>query len=248
MGKLDGKTAIVTGASRGIGRGIAEGFAQEGAKVAVNHLALQKPPAREVKESIEKTDGDAIVVEGDVTEITSVHSMVETVEEAFGSIDILVNNAGVIELASIQELTLDIWEETMAVNLRGVFLVTQSVVPNMLEKGGGKIINIASQRGIIGGKNRSHYAASKGGVILFTRSLAQELAPEINVNAIAPGPINTDFVDLTDEERKRIEQQLPMGRLGEVEDVVPSAIFLASEDSSYFAGQTLSPDGGHAMH
>jgi 3-oxoacyl-[acyl-carrier protein] reductase len=137
----------------------------------------------------------------------------------------------------------------MSVDLRGVFLVTRYTVPGMLERGSGKIVNIASQLGIKGGTELVHYSAAKAGVIGMTRALAREISPEVNVNAIAPGPVETTLLDdLSEEWRAAKEAELPMGRLGRVEDIVPTAVFLASDESDYYTGQTLSPDGGDAMH
>jgi 3-oxoacyl-[acyl-carrier protein] reductase len=146
-------------------------------------------------------------------------------------------------------MPVEMWDETMAVDLRGVFLATRFALPGMLEQGSGNVINVASQLGIKGAEELVHYSAAKGGVIAMTRALAREVSPEVNVNAIAPGPIETSLLDdITEEWRERKEAELPMDRLGSVSDVVPTAVFLASEESDYYTGQTLSPDGGDAMH
>lgn len=251
MARLDGKAALVTGASKGIGRGIAEGLAAAGAKVAVNH-----PPGDEEEEfasdvvtSIEADGGEAIALEGDVSDEESVRSMIDAFEAEFGTVDVLVNNAGILTQSRLAEMSVETWDETMSVDLRGVFLVTRFALPGMLEQGSGKIVNVASQLGIKGGTELVHYSAAKAGVIGMTRALAREVSPEVNVNAIAPGPIETDLVDdLTEEWKAQKSAELPMGRWGRVEDVVPTAVFLASSESDYYTGQTLSPDGGDAMH
>jgi 3-oxoacyl-[acyl-carrier protein] reductase len=251
MTRLDGKAALVTGASRGIGEGIARGLAEAGAKVAVNH-----PPgddeaqlAAEVADEISAEGGEAIPLEGDVSDEESVREMIDEFEAEYGTVDVLVNNAGILTQSRLADMSVETWDETMSVDLRGVFLVTRFALPGMLEQGSGKIVNVASQLGIKGGTELVHYSAAKAGVIGMTRALAREVSPEVNVNAIAPGPIETDLVDdLTDQWKEQKSAELPMGRWGRVEDVVPTAVFLASEESDYYTGQTLSPDGGDAMH
>jgi 3-oxoacyl-[acyl-carrier protein] reductase len=146
-------------------------------------------------------------------------------------------------------MPVEMWDETMSVDLRGVFLATRFALPGMLDSGGGAIVNVASQLGIKGAEELVHYSAAKGGVISFTRALAREVSPEVRVNAIAPGPVETALLDdISEEWREAKEAELPMDRLGTVEDVVPTAVFLAGGDSSYYTGQVLSPDGGDAMH
>lgn len=251
MGRLAGNTALVTGASRGIGRGIAEAFANEGATVGVNH-----PPASDEREAgagvvaaIESDGGSAVTVPGDVSDAESVRSMVEAFVDQFGPPDILVNNAGILRQSRLEDMPIEQWDEVMSVDLRGVFLMTRFVIPGMLERGRGKVINVASQLGFKGAVELTHYCAAKGGVIAFTRALAREVSPAVNVNAIAPGPTDTDLLaDITEEWRENKEAELPMGRFGRVEDIAPTAVFLASDESDYYTGQTLSPDGGDAMH
>jgi len=247
--RLDSKTALVTGASSGIGRGIAEALAAAGATVAVNHPPGEGSAAADVVEGIEDSGGEAVSLEGDVSDADSVRSMVERFDEAFGPADVLVNNAGILRQSPLVEMPVEQWDEVMSVDLRGVFLVSRFVVPGMVEQGEGRVINVASQLGFKGAEELTHYCAAKGGVIAFTRSLAREVSPEVTVNAIAPGPIETDLLDdITEEWRERKEAELPMGRFGRVEDVAPTAVFLASDAGSYYTGQTLSPDGGDAMH
>lgn len=251
MTRLSDKNAIVTGASRGIGRGIAEGLAEAGARVAVNHPpdAAEAKAATDVVESIEDDGGTAIPLEGDVSDADSVEAMIETFEDEWGAVDVLVNNAGILTQGELVDMPVEMWDETMAVDLRGVFLTTRFALPGMLDSNGGSIINVASQLGIKGAEELVHYSAAKGGVISFTRALAREVSPEVRVNAIAPGPVETALLDdITEEWREEKKAELPMDRLGQVEDVVPTAVFLASDDSSYYTGQTLSPDGGDAMH
>lgn len=248
---LSEDTALVTGASRGIGRGIAEALATAGATVAVNHPPddAEQQAATHVVESIRDAGGSAIRLEGDVSDEAGVRRMVEKFEDELGTPDILVNNAGIAPQSRFDEMAVEMWERTVAVNLTGVFLPSRFVVPGMLERGSGKIINVASQLGFKGAEELVHYCATKGGVISFTRALAREVSPAINVNAIAPGSIDTDLTSgLSEEWRQAKEAEIPMQRLGEVQDVVPTALFLASSSSDYYTGQTLSPDGGDAMH
>jgi 3-oxoacyl-[acyl-carrier protein] reductase len=251
MAKLSGKTALVTGASRGIGRGIAEGFGEEGATVGVNYPPSEeeRAEAKAVVETIKDWGSEAIALEADVSDAEDVRSMVDTFEREYGSVDVLMNNAGIATQSPIAEMSVEMWDEMIAVDHRGVFLTTRHVLPGMLDEGGGKIINTASQLGFKGAAGLVHYCAAKGGVIAFTRALACEVAPDVTVNAIAPGPIRTDILSgISEEWMREKEAELPLSRLGEVEDVVPTAVFLASGDADYYTGQTLSPDGGDAMH
>ena len=250
MGRLDGRQALVTGASKGIGRGIAEGLATEGATVGVNYPPQEEPThANDVVETIEANGGNARTFEADVSDAAAVESMIDTFESTFGSLDVLVNNAGILTQSPLAEMPVEMWDETIAVDLRGTFLPTRFALPGMLEAGSGSIINVASQLGIVGGEELVHYSAAKGGVIAMTRALAREVSPTVRVNAVAPGPVQTELLDdISEEWREAKAAQLPMDRLGEVEDIVPTVVFLASEESSYYTGQTLSPDGGDAMH
>lgn len=248
MSKLTGRTAIVTGAAHGIGRGIAEAFAYEGADVAIADVASDEQ-AVPVLETIRRSGRKALYVHTDVANEQQVRTMVETVQSTFGHIDILVNNAGIFTQALVEKLSVEDWDRVLAVNLRGTFLCTHFVLPSMLNQGWGRIINIASQLGYIGGTEVAHYSASKGGVIAFTKALAREVATRnVLVNAIAPGPILTDLLASETEEWKAAKlAELPIGRFGEVREVVPTAVFLASEDATYYVGQTLGPNGGDVM-
>lgn len=250
MANLSEKVTLVTGASRGIGREIARQYADEGAIVGVNYPPGEESNARAVVDEIEDAGGEAIALEADVSEGDAVEAMLNAMEAEFGPLDVLVNNAGgTMQTAPITEMSEDLWDRVVDVNLRGVFLTTKHAVPGLREGEGGSVVNVSSQYGIIGDENRSHYCAAKGGVISITRALARELAPEIRVNAIAPGPIVTGKRgELTEEYLDRRTETIPLGRLGQPEEVAPTAVFLASEQSSYYTGQTLSPDGGEAMH
>ena len=248
MGKLSGKTAIVTGGAKGIGRGIAEAFAKEGADVAIADIASAEQ-AQAALDAIRQAGRKALFVRTDVANEQQVRSMVETVLGAFGHIDILVNNAGIFTQGLVEDLPVADWDRVLNVNLRGTFLCTHYVLPHLLKQGGGRIINIASQLGYIGGVEVAHYCASKGGVIAFTKALAREVATRnVLVNGIAPGPILTDLLASETEEWKSAKlAELPIGRFGEVHEVAPTAVFLASDDASYYVGQILGPNGGDVM-
>jgi 3-oxoacyl-[acyl-carrier protein] reductase len=247
LNRLSGKVALVTGGERGIGRAICEAFAREGAAVAIADL-----PRRESDPGLAKQLLDAGRLAADFTVDVSVDDsvseMVARVEARFGHVDVLVNNAGISRRIPFVEMTPADWDEVMAVNLRGVFLVTRRTVPLMQAAGHGRIINIASQLGQRGGSLLAHYSAAKAGVIGLTKALARELAPAITVNAIAPGPILTEMTRGREPEWYRaLEQELPLGRLGTPDEVAPSAVFLASEEGALYTGQTLGPNGGHVM-
>jgi 3-oxoacyl-[acyl-carrier protein] reductase len=175
--------------------------------------------------------------------------MAATALARFGRVDILVNNAGIFTESLLEKMPVDDWDRVVNTNLRGTFLCTRALVNQMLERGDGRIINIASQLGQIGGGSVSHYAASKAGVIGLTKSLAREVSSRgVLVNAIAPGPINTPLLDSeTEEWRSAKLAELPIGRFGTVDEVTPTAVLLASADGSYYVGQTLGPNGGDVM-
>lgn len=248
MGKLEGKKAVVTGGARGIGRGIAEAFAAEGADVAVVDV-LGDGEAAPVLGAIRRSGRRAVYFCADVSEEGQVRSMLGRVLEGLGGLDILVNNAGILTQSPIEELSVADWDRVLAVNLRGTFLCCRFVVPHMLENGGGRIINVASQLGQVGAAGVVHYSASKGGIIAFTKALAREVATRnVLVNAIAPGPIETGIMPSESEEAEEARKaELPIGRFGEVGEVAPTAVFLASDDATYYVGQTLGPNGGDVM-
>jgi 3-oxoacyl-[acyl-carrier protein] reductase len=248
MDKLLGKVAIVTGGARGIGGEIAAAFAAEGADVAIADV-LGEDVAEPVLSAIAAAGRRSLLVRTDVSDEQQVRAMVDTVHAELGDVDVLVNDAGTFGQFFFHELPVEEWDRVLGVNLRGVFLCTRFVLPRMLERGRGNVINVASQLGQIGGVEMVHYSASKAGVIGFTKALAREVSTKgIRVNAIAPGPILTEMMaQETEEWAAQKLSELPMGRFGEVHEVAPTAVFLASDDSSYYVGQTLCPNGGDVM-
>ncbi len=246
--KLTDKIALVTGGARGIGGEIAIAFARAGADVAVADL-LNESAAAPVLSAIEEAGRRSLLVRTDVSDAQQVQDLVATAHAKFGRVDILVNNAGIVSQVKFDELEVAEWDRVLSINLRGVFLGCRYVLPEMLERGNGKIINVASQLGQIGGLEMVHYSASKAGVIGLTKALAREVSARgVHVNAIAPGPILTDMMaEETEEWAAKKLAELPMGRFGQPEEVAPTAVFLASDDSSYFVGQTLCPNGGDVM-
>lgn len=248
MDKLRDKVAIVTGGARGIGGAIAAAFAEEGADVVIADV-LGEDVAEPVLQAVDAAGRRAVLVKTDVSDEQQVRAMVDRAYDEFGEIDVLVNDAGTFGQFFFHELPVEEWDRVLGINLRGVFLCTRFVLPRMLERGRGKIINIASQLGQIGGTEMVHYSASKAGVIGFTKALAREVSTKgIHVNAIAPGPILTEMMaQETEEWAAQKLSGLPIGRFGEVNEVAPTAVFLASDDSSYYVGQTLCPNGGDVM-
>jgi 3-oxoacyl-[acyl-carrier protein] reductase len=251
MGKLEGKIALVTGSSRGIGREIAMTYAREGADVICNYNTSRSDGESLVKE-IEAMGRQAIVVQADVAQESDVERLVSAGMERFGQIDILVNNAGFATLHKIEEMPVAAWDEMIAAHLRGTFLTTRLVLPQMLERERGWIINIASQLAYKGRESLAHYCAAKAAIITFTRVLALEVSRRgVYANCIAPGPVATDIIPRSGprdlEAEARFGDTLPLGRIGTVDEIAPTAVFLACADSSYYVGQTLGPNGGDVM-
>jgi 3-oxoacyl-[acyl-carrier protein] reductase len=248
VGKLDGRIAVVTGAASGIGKGIATAFAREGADVVVADLVAEDA-AGEVLDAVRAAGREVLFVRTDVSDEASVRAMADAALARFGRVDVLVNNAGIFTESLLAEMPVADWDRVVNTNLRGTFLCTRFLIGQMLEREHGVIINIASQLGQIGGASVAHYSASKAGVIGLTKALAREVSTRgVRVNAIAPGPILTPLMDAeTEEWRSAKLAELPIGRFGEVSEVTPTAVLLASADGSYYVGQTLSPNGGDAM-
>ena len=259
LNRFEGKTAVVTGGSRGIGRGVALRFAREGARVAV---CANESQAEEVANEICGAGGDAMSVIADVTDRGAVRELYDRVEERFGGVDISVQNAGVITIAKLEDMTEEEWDLVMAVNTKGVFLCCQEAAARMRKQGrGGRLINTASGQARQGFVYTPHYAASKFGVVGITQSLAKELAAEsITVNAFCPGIIETDMWSYNDkawgallgnygpgELMAEWVKNIPMGRAGTADDVAGLVAFLASDDAAYITGQTVNVDGGLIM-
>ena len=244
---LRGRAALITGASSGIGRGVAVAFARQGARVAVNYPdPAERPAAEAVCRLIDEAGGEAIAIEADVSVEDDVARMVRSTRDAFGGIDILVNNAGIAHTAPIQDIPVATWDRLIAVHLRGTFLTTRLVLPGMYEAGFGRIINTASQLAYKGSPGLTHYTAAKGAIIAMTRSLALEVgARDVTVNCVAPGATQTPILDDVPRELiEQIRQSIPLGRLAEVDDIVPTYVFLASDQARHYQGQCLSPNGG----
>jgi 3-oxoacyl-[acyl-carrier protein] reductase len=241
------RIAIVTGAGSGIGRAVAHRLAAEGYRVAVNDIRLAE--AETVAAEIRATKGEAIGVGGDVSREDDVARIVETCRSAFGDPTHLVNNAGYVHQARFTELTPADFDRMFAVHVRGVFLMTRAVLPAMLARRAGVVVNMASQLGQIGGVELVHYSAAKAAIIGLTKALAREVSGEgVRVNAVAPGPINTPLVRaLSPEWRKAKAAELPLGRFGEPEEVAAAVAFLCSDQASLFVGQTIGPNSGDVM-
>ena len=248
MGKLDGKAALVTGASRGIGAEIAKQLAKEGARVAVNYSGSQSK-AEEVVNEIIAAGGQAFAIQASVSDAENVTDMVKQTIEQFGSVDILVNNAWITCDNLLMRMKESEWDDVIDTNLKGVFLCTKAVTRQMMKQRAGKIINIASIVGVSGNAGQANYVAAKAGVIGLTKTTAKELASRhINVNAIAPGFITTEMTDeLSEDVKNQMLTQIPLSKLGNPQDVAKAVVFLASDDASYITGQTLHVDGGMVM-
>lgn len=245
---LDGKTALVTGASRGIGRAIALCLAAEGARVAINYAGNVKA-AEEVKAAIEAAGGTAIFCQADIADSAAVEAMVANVVKEFGTIDILVNNAGITRDTLLMRMKDEDFAKVLDTNLKGVFYCTKAVSKLMMKKRSGRIVNMASVVGLVGNAGQTNYAAAKAGVIGFSKSAAKELASRgITVNVVAPGFIGTDMTaGLPESVKEKMLTDIPLGRMGEPEDVASAVLFLASDQASYITGQVVNVDGGMVM-
>ncbi|PFP30658.1 beta-ketoacyl-ACP reductase [Bacillus sp. AFS073361] len=245
---LEGKAALVTGASRGIGREIALELARQGANVAVN-FSGSEAKANEVVDEIKALGREAFAVKCNVSNSEEVAEMIKGTIDSFGKLDILVNNAGITKDNLLMRMKEEEWDDVININLKGVFLCTKAVTRQMMKQRVGRIINIASIVGVSGNPGQANYVAAKAGVIGLTKTTAKELASRnITVNAIAPGFITTDMTDkLPEDVKAEMLKQIPLARLGEPKDIAKITAFLASDDSSYITGQTLHIDGGMVM-
>ena len=242
------KTVLITGASRGIGRATAKKFAENGYNVVINFNKSEKE-ARELTRELEKYNVRTMLVKADVACETEVINMVELVKKTFGRIDVLVNNAGISLKKQIQDYTADEIQNLMNVNTIAPILVTREVSKLMISEKAGKIVNVSSIWGKVGGSMESVYSATKGALISFTLALAKELAlSNINVNCVCPGVIDTDMMkEYSDEEKEELKNITPLNRLGRAEDVANAIYFLSSDDASFITGQVLIVDGGFTL-
>jgi 3-oxoacyl-[acyl-carrier protein] reductase len=240
-----GRVVLVTGGGRGIGRAISGAFAHEGAAVAVGYRE-RGHDAGAVVDGLRRGGRRAMAVQGDVGRAADAKALVSQILDEWGRLDVLVNNAGILRRTPLADLTLQEWDEVIAANLTGVMLCAQAAAPALRARGGA-IVNVASIRGLIGGTSLA-YAASKGGVVTLTKTLARNLAPEVRVNAVAPAFVDTDLnAHLTVAQREQIADQIPLGRFAEPEEIARAVVFLASPRAAYITGQTLIVDGGLTM-
>lgn len=250
--KLENKTALITGGSRGLGKAIAIKFAEMGADIVINYACSEEnlekglKEAEETKKEIEEIGRKAIIIRADISDFEEAKRLVDEAVEEFGNINILVNNAGITRDKLIMKMTEEDFDSVINVNLKGTFNVTKSLIRGMLKTKDCSIINISSVVGVAGNPGQTNYAASKAGINGFTKALAKEVAKKnIRVNSIAPGFIQTDMTDkLSEDIIDEYKRNIPLGRLGSPEDVANVAGFLASEDSKYITGQVLIVDGG----
>jgi 3-oxoacyl-[acyl-carrier protein] reductase len=245
--KLAGRVALVTGAAQGIGKAVALLLARNGADIVVSDVNLEK--AEETAKEIRSIGRKALAIKGDVANWNDVEQMMDVILEKFAKIDILVNNAGITRDKLILRMTEEDWDAVLDVNLKGTFHCTKAVVRHMAKQRSGKIVNIASVVGEMGNAGQANYSASKAGVIGLTKTIAREFAQRgININAIAPGYIETPMTEaLPEKAKEELKKLIPMERLGKPEDVAEAVLFLVSEESSYITGQVLNVNGGIYM-
>lgn len=250
MINLKGRKALITGGSRGIGRSTAILFAEAGSDVGLNYLN-QSEAAKEVKKAIEKIGRECLIFKADISQKTDVSSMIEEIMKKWEQIDILVNNAGIWTYGEMGNISEEVWEETMKINLDGVYYTCNAVIPFMKEKKRGTIINISSTAAVRGEAFHSHYAASKGAIVSLSKSLAVELAPyNIRVNSVAPGWVDTDMcaeVFSDPDFRKKVQDSIPLGRIPLPEDIAGAILFLASDLASHITGEVLNVNGGSVL-
>ncbi len=259
MKRLQGQTALITGASSGLGQGIALAMAREGAQICINYSHSQEG-AEETLQEIESFGGKAMIVQADVSKQPAVKAMFQKTIQTFGTVDILVSNAGIQKDASFLDMSLEDWQKVLDINLTGQFLCAQEAAREFMRRGivkersqaAGKIICMSSVHDIIPWAGHINYATTKGGVLMFMKTLAQELSPyKIRVNALSPGAIKTrinESVWKDEHERKQLLKLIPYQRIGEPEDIGKAAVWLASDESDYVQGQTIYVDGGMTLY
>lgn len=245
---LSGKVALITGGSRGIGKAIAKAFASTGAYVAITY-ANSSSSAEQVTKEIKELGSDALSIQANSSDFNRANEVIDEVVQKWGKIDILVNNAGITRDGLILRMTEDQWDQVIETNLKGIFNYSKAVARPMMKIRGGSIINMGSIVGLTGNSGQSNYAASKAGLVGFTKSYAKELASRnIRANVVAPGYILTDMTDALDEKvLEGIKEATPLGRAGNVEEVAATCLFLASDLSSYITGEVIRVDGGMAI-
>ncbi|MFH1379474.1 MAG: 3-oxoacyl-[acyl-carrier-protein] reductase [bacterium] len=246
--KFKSNVVVVTGSAQGIGKAIAEAFAQEGASVVISDI--DPAMAQQTAEYIaEKYGSNTISAASDVSRLTQTDELVKKTLDKYGKIDVFINNAGITKDNLLMRMSESEWDAVINVNLKGVFNCTKSISRVLLKQRSGKIVNIASVVGQMGNAGQANYAASKGGVIALTKTCAREFASRgVTVNAVAPGFIKTRMTDvLSDEVKQKLAEQIPLKRLGEVEDIARAVLFLSSDDASYITGQVLAVNGGMYM-
>ena len=246
--KQERKVVLVTGGSRGIGKEVALKFAENGYDVVINYVS-DKTDTNKLEKEFEEKGAKCLLVKADVTNVEEIQNFVETTINEFGKIDVLVNNAGITKDNLLMRMTEEEFDKVIEVNLKGTFLVTKAVTKYMMKKRQGSIINLASVVGVAGNAGQCNYAASKAGIIGFTKSLAKELASRnIRLNAVAPGFIETDMTAvLPDAVKEKIHEQILLKRMGSAREVANLIYFLGSEESSYITGQVINVDGGMVM-
>ena len=245
---LEGKVALVTGASRGIGLAIAKRLGSAGARIVIMDMAFREGPEAVIK-ALKEVRAEATTHEANVTDGEQVEALFKSVEEEWGGVDILVNNAGITRDGLLMRMTDEQWDAVLNVNLKGAFLCSRAAIRGMMRKRWGRIVSLSSVVALGGNPGQVNYAASKAGLIGMTRTLSKEVASRnITVNAVAPGFIGTDMVDaLSDEMKAKVMERIPMDRFGTAEDVAGVVAFLASEEASYVTGQVVGIDGGLSL-